>query len=60
MIPLKNDIAERANGILKEEFLKDEEVNAVNIEDFLSRVIGIYRTRRPTSFAWNADPRTGI
>lgn len=45
--PRNNGIAERVNGILKEEFLKYEDVNAGNIEKTLSRIIGIYHTRRP-------------
>lgn len=45
--PRNNGIAERVNGILKEEFLKYEDVNAGNIEKTLERIIGIYHTRRP-------------
>ncbi|MDE6205167.1 MAG: IS3 family transposase [Duncaniella sp.] len=45
--PRSNGIAERVNGILKEEFLKYENVNAGNIEGTLSRIIEIYHTRRP-------------
>ena len=33
--------------LLKEEFLKYEDVNAGNIEKTLERIIGIYHTRRP-------------
>ena len=45
--PRNNGIAERVNGILKEEFLKYEDIKADNIKEALSRVIGIYHTRRP-------------
>lgn len=45
--PRNNGIAERVNRILKEEFLKYEDVNAANIEMTLERIIGIYHTRRP-------------
>lgn len=45
--PRNNDIAERVNVIFKEEFLKYEDDNAINIEVALSRVIEIYHTRRP-------------
>ena len=45
--PCNNGIAERVNGILKEEFLKYEDIDADNIETTLSRIIGIYQTKRP-------------
>lgn len=45
--PRNNGIAERVNGILKEEFLKYEDIDADNIETTLSRIIGIYHTKRP-------------
>lgn len=45
--PRNNGIAERVNGILKEEFLKYEDVNADNVEETLSHIIEIYHTRRP-------------
>ena len=45
--PRNNGIAERVNGILKEEFLKYENVNADNLKETLQRIIGIYHTRRP-------------
>lgn len=45
--PRNNGIAERVNGILKEEFLKYEDVNAFNIKETLTRIIGIYHNRRP-------------
>ncbi len=45
--PRNNGIAERVNGILKEEFLKYMDINAANLKDTLSRIINTYHTRRP-------------
>lgn len=45
--PRNNGIAERVNGILKEEFLKHESVNAANLKETVDRIIGIYHTKRP-------------
>ena len=45
--PRNNGVAERVNGILKEEFLKYLEVNVDNIKDVLTKVIDTYHTRRP-------------
>lgn len=45
--PRNNGIAERVNGILKEEFIKYEDVNASNLEETVARIIGIYHTKRP-------------
>lgn len=45
--PRNNGIAERVNGILKEEFLKHMDINAANVAETLERVINIYHTKRP-------------
>ena len=45
--PRNNGIAERVNGILKEEFLKHMDINKDNICQVLTKVIDTYHTRRP-------------
>ncbi len=45
--PRNNGIAERVNGILKEEFLKHMDVRKDNIRQVLEDVINTYHTRRP-------------
>lgn len=45
--PRNNGIAERVNGILKEEFLKHMDVSQQNIGHVLEKVINNYHTRRP-------------
>ncbi|MCM1139862.1 MAG: IS3 family transposase [Muribaculum sp.] len=45
--PRNNGIAERVNGILKEEFLKYMDVTPQNIRQVLERIINTYHTRRP-------------
>lgn len=45
--PRNNGIAERVNGILKEEFLKYMDVRKDNIRQVLETVINTYHTRRP-------------
>ena len=45
--PRNNGIAERVNGILKDEFLKYMDINKDNIREVLARVITAYHTRRP-------------
>lgn len=45
--PRNNGIAERVNGILKEEFLKYMEVTKDNIRQVLENIINAYHTRRP-------------
>lgn len=45
--PRNNGIAERVNGILKEEFLKHMDINRDNISGVLTKVIDTYHTRRP-------------
>lgn len=45
--PRDNGIAERVNGILKEEFLKYLEVTTDNIREMLIKIITAYHTRRP-------------
>ena len=45
--PRNNGIAERVNGILKDEFLKYMDINKDNIREVLTRVINAYHTRRP-------------
>ena len=43
--PRNNGIAERVNGILKEEFLKHMDVRRDNIRQVLEDVINTYHTR---------------
>lgn len=45
--PRNNGVAERVNGILKEEFLKHIDVRKDNIRQVLENVINTYHTRRP-------------
>ena len=45
--PRNNGIAERVNGILKEEFLKYMDVRKDNIRQVLENVINTCHTRRP-------------
>lgn len=45
--PRNNGVAERVNGILKDEFLKHMNVNAENIREVLEMIITTYHTRRP-------------
>lgn len=45
--PRNNGVAERVNGILKEEFLKHMDVTAGNIREVLEKIINTYHTRRP-------------
>lgn len=45
--PRNNGIAERVNGILKEEFIKHMNVTKDNIEEVLGKIINTYHTRRP-------------
>lgn len=55
--PLENSIAERLNGIIKEEYLQDHTV--VNIEQaklVLSFVVGLYNDERPHNSISNLTP----
>ena len=55
--PLENAIAERVNGIIKEEYLNDYQVN--NIEDakeLLDAVIQMYNNERPHMSIGNLTP----
>lgn len=46
--PLENPIAERINGILKQEYINNEQKNGVNVtEKLIKRVIENYNTKRP-------------
>ena len=45
--PRNNGIAERVNGILKDEFLKYMDIDRDNVREVLTRVINAYHTRRP-------------
>lgn len=45
--PRNNGIAERVNGILKDEFLKYMDIDKSNVREVLTRVISAYHTRRP-------------
>lgn len=45
--PRNNGIAERVNGILKEEFIKHMDVRSDNIREAIDKVINTYHTRRP-------------
>ncbi len=46
--PLENPLAERVNGIIKEEYLKRYQYNTIKqIEEKLSEVVGFYNKERP-------------
>lgn len=45
--PRNNGIAERVNGILKEEFLRHMEISKDNIHQVMEKVIEAYHTKRP-------------
>ncbi len=46
--PLENPVAERVNGIIKEEYLKRYQYNTIKqIEEKLSEVVGFYNKERP-------------
>ena len=46
--PLENPIAERINGILKQEYIYNEQKNGLNVtEKLIERVVENYNTKRP-------------
>lgn len=45
--PRNNGIAERVNGILKDEFLKYMDIDKDHVREVLTKVINAYHTRRP-------------
>ena len=55
--PLENAIAERVNGIIKEEYLNDYHVdNLTEAKDLLSSVIKLYNEERPHMSLGNLTP----
>lgn len=55
--PLENAIAERVNGILKDEYLECYEVNAIEeAKLLLKQVIDLYNTERPHMSIGNRSP----
>ncbi len=55
--PQENAIAERVNGILKEEWLKDiEEDSTVKPQDYLKKIIKVYNEIRPHNSLGNLTP----
>ncbi|MCO6460806.1 MAG: integrase core domain-containing protein [Saprospiraceae bacterium] len=56
--PLENTIAERANGIIKEEYFDAYEVNNIKeARELLSRVIQLYNNDRPHLSISNLTPK---
>ena len=56
--PLENPIAERVNGILKSEYLIDEEVSSIKqARIVLDRAIELYNTERPHMSISNYAPQ---
>lgn len=55
--PLENAIAERINGIIKDEYLYDYQVNSVKeARDLLKEVVELYNTDRPHMSIGNLTP----
>ena len=55
--PLENAIAERINGIIKEEYLNDYHVDSLSeAKDLLSSVIKLYNEERPHMSLGNLTP----
>ena len=55
--PLENAVAERVNGIIKEEYLKDYEVrNIKEAKKILSFVVNLYNEERPHNSIGNHVP----
>lgn len=55
--PLENAIAERVNGIIKEEYLYDYQVDNINeAQELLSQVVELYNTDRPHMSIGNLTP----
>lgn len=55
--PLENAIAERINGIIKEEYLYDYQVDNINeAQELLTQVVELYNTDRPHMSIGNLTP----
>ena len=55
--PLENAIAERVNGILKEEYLNHYKIeNIREAQDYLSKAVEIYNNMRPHMSIGNFTP----
>ncbi|WP_309597459.1 integrase core domain-containing protein [Flavobacterium davisii] len=55
--PLENAIAERINGIIKEEYLNDYQVDSVEeASDLLEAVVDLYNDERPHMSIGNLTP----
>jgi len=55
--PLENAIAERVNGILKDEYLDDYQVESITeAKDLLGRVVSLYNEQRPHMSIGNKKP----
>lgn len=55
--PLENAIAERINGIIKEEYLYDYQVNSIkDAQELLSQVVRLYNSDRPHMSIGNLTP----
>lgn len=55
--PLENAIAERVNGIIKEEYLNDYQINSFNqAKELLDLVIKLYNNERPHMSIGNLTP----
>ncbi|WP_258929652.1 integrase core domain-containing protein [Flavobacterium davisii] len=55
--PLENAIAERINGIIKEEYLNDYQVDSIEeASDLLEAVVDLYNNERPHMSIGNLTP----
>lgn len=55
--PLENAIAERVNGIIKDEYLYDYQIDTINeARELLTTVVGLYNNERPHMSIGNLTP----
>ena len=55
--PLENAVAERVNGIIKEEYLYDYDINTITeAKDLLASVVNLYNQQRPHMSIGNLTP----
>ncbi len=59
--PLENAIAERVNGIIKEEYLVDYQINTIEeAKQLLPKIIKLYNEDRPHMSISNLTPNQNI
>ena len=55
--PLENAIAERVNGIIKEEYLNDYQINNIEeAKELLEAIVKLYNNERPHMSIGNLTP----